>query len=104
MNKEEDRIKEYIFQAVQATKQENSGLIAELKKSVESIRDEQRKVAEDLKDYVKDDQEWKDSVTPSIDIMKKLQNTSSVLNWVVKTIILMGSLIGAVILIYKWLK
>lgn len=104
MNKEEDRIKDYIFQAVQATKQENSGLIAELKKSVESIRDEQRKVAEDLKDYVKDDQEWKDSVTPSIDIMKKLQNTSSVLNWVVKTIILMGSLIGAVVLIYKWLK
>lgn len=111
MNKEEDRIKEYIFQAVQATKQENSGLIAELKKSVESIREEQKKVAEELKDYVRldtvwkeADKEWKDNATPSINIMKKIQGSSSVIRWVVQTIILLGILVGTVTGLIKLFK
>lgn len=108
MHKEEDRIKDYIFQAVQATKQENSGLIAELKKSVESIREEQKKVAEELKDYVKldtiwkeADKEWKEKAKPVLQMGENVQGFGKVSLYVVGFI---ASVTGAVVMIINIIK
>lgn len=112
MTKEQlQQIEDFIFKAVQSTKKENSDLISELRRSVDGIRTEQRKVAEDLKDYVNTDiawkeadKEWKDMATPSIEIMKKIQNSSSVIRWVAQTIILLGALVGGIAFLISKLK
>ena len=54
--------------------------------------------------YVKEDKEWKESVTPSIEIMKKTINFSDGAIWFMKLVGLLAVVIGAVYGFIKYLK
>ncbi len=55
-----------------------------------------------LDNYIKEDNIWKDNVTPSIEIMKKMQGFGSVGGWVLKTVILIGSAVTAIYAFFKF--
>ena len=112
----EDEIKHFedlLIKAVQAGKQETSGLVDmimhKLEKGIEESinRNVNGKIiglTTKVDDYIKSDNEWKKDVTPSIEIMKKIRGSSSVIRWVVQTIILLGVLVGTIIGIGKLFK
>ena len=50
-----------------------------------------------LDTYIREDNQWKDSVNPSIETMRKIQNFSSVTRWIVQSILLVGAVVGAVL-------
>lgn len=54
--------------------------------------------------YVKEDREWKESVTPSIEVMKKTINFSEGAIWFMKLVGLFAVAIGAVYGFIKYLK
>lgn len=57
----------------------------------------------ELRDYIKDDNawkktsdEWKDAVTPSIEIMKKMEGFTTTGGWILKSIALVGAAATAI--------
>lgn len=67
----------------------------------ETVNGKIDKINTKLDTYMREDNEWKDSVTPSIEIMKKMQGFASVGGYVLKTIILIGAVATA---IYTFIK
>lgn len=57
-----------------------------------------------IEEYIKGDIEWKKSVTPSIEVMKSMQSFTSISAWLLKTIILIGTAIGAVYGLWMFIK
>lgn len=114
MNEDEKKhFEELIFKAVQSGKKETSDLVDMIMHKLENGIEESinRNVNGKIKvltqrfdDYVVSDNEWKDGVTPSIDIMKKVKASSSVIRWVVQTVILLGILIGTITGLIKLFK
>lgn len=49
-----------------------------------------------FEEHIKDDKEWKDSVMPSIEIMKKMQGFSDVGIFIFKWILLLGG-VGSIV-------
>jgi hypothetical protein len=58
----------------------------------------------DFKEYVTADMEWKKSVTPSIEIMKNIENFSKGTIWLLKAVIVVGGAFGVVYGFIKYLK
>ena len=57
-----------------------------------------------IEEYIKGDIEWKKNVTPSIEVMKSMQNFTSTGAYLLKTIILVGGAIGAVYGLWMFIK
>jgi len=64
-----------------------------------------------IEDYIRQDiadkeeaKQWRKDVTPSIEVMKSLQSWTSTTAWLLKTIILLGSAIGAVYGLWIFIK
>ena len=53
--------------------------------------------------YIKEDDEWKSSVTPSIETMKELQGFASIGKATLKVLVLVGSITTAIIVVYKFI-
>ena len=85
--KEKEEFKEFIIQAVQATKRENSGLINDLKNNVISIH-------EKFDSFRKEDKEWKSDAKPIIDMGKNLRGFSKVILYI---LYLVGAVFGLLI-------
>lgn len=110
---EKAHFEDLIVKAVQSGKKETSDLVDMIMHKLENGIEESinRNVNGKIKvltqrfdDYVISDNEWKDGVTPSIEIMKKIQGSSSVIRYVVQTIILFGVLVGTFIGLGKLFK
>lgn len=56
-----------------------------------------------LDTYIEQDNVWKDSITPSIEIMKKLQGFTSVGGFVLKSILLIGGVSTAIWTFFKFI-
>jgi hypothetical protein len=76
-------------------------------KLTESVKEQQ----EDFKDHkvvvynhFEEDKQWKADVTPSVAVMKSMQSWASVSAYVLKTIILVGGVIGSIYAAIKWLR
>ena len=54
--------------------------------------------------YIKDDNTWKESVTPSIEIMKSIQSFSKSSIFLMKTIILIGAMLTAIWGVIEFVK
>ena len=109
----EQAIKEAHLVGLQSGKRENSDLVDMIMHKMETKIEESinknvngkiKGLSERFDDYVITDNQWKDSVSPSIDIMKKIQNSSSVIRYVVQTVILLGVLVGTIIGLIKLFK
>lgn len=72
MDKEE--LKEYIFMAVQATKQENSGLIEHINKKIETVSDQLNVKMDTLNGEIK---QMKDDIAELKEDVKPLENTQA---------------------------
>lgn len=57
-----------------------------------------------LDEYIKDDNEWKAGVTPSIETMKKTQNFAEGLLFLLKFIGVLGAAVGIIYAAIKYLK
>ncbi len=88
--------------------EESRALSEERHKSYKKNDAEHSKALGDLQrtieDYIKQDIEWKKSVTPSIEVMRSMQSWSSTTAYLLKTIILLGSAIGAVYGLWVFIK
>jgi phage-related protein len=57
-----------------------------------------------LDEYIKDDNEWKQGVTPSIETMKKTQNFAEGLLFILKFVGILGGAVGVIWAAIKYLK
>lgn len=60
-------------------------------------------IREDM-EWKKNDMEWKKSVTPSIEIMKKIEGFSDTSTFLMKSIVLIGAVATAIYGLITWLK
>lgn len=109
----DEKIKDYLFQAVQSGKAENSGLVDEMFKRIDArigeavekhVNGKIRGLTLKLDNYIASDDSWKEEVKPSIDVMKSIQVTTSVSIWVLKAIIVIGGAFGIIYSFFKWIK
>lgn len=59
-------------------------------------------LTERITKHFDDDKEWKASVTPSIEVMKSMQNFFSIGAWILKGIILIGAVGSIFVGVYHW--
>lgn len=57
-----------------------------------------------FEDYVKDDKEWKENVTPSIEMMKKMSNWSDGTIFLLKFLGAVGTAVGIIWAFIKYIK
>lgn len=106
---DEQKIKEYLVLAVQSGKKETSDLVATIMHKMESRIDSavdrgiEKNVNGKIKDlttkvdaYILSDNEWKLNVTPSIEIMKRMQGFASTGGWILKGVVLLGAATTAI--------
>lgn len=107
---EQKHFEDLIVKAVQSGKQETSGLVDMIMHKLESgiedsinknVNGKIKSLSEKVDNYIKTDNDWKDEVRPSLDVMEKMRVGSSILNWVAKTVILLAAVVGAIIGIKK---
>lgn len=103
-------IKDTVYSATQSTKQENSGLIGhlerimkeEIKQGIEiNVNGKINNLTTMVENHIEKDTEWKSNVTPSIEIMKKMQGFTSVSGTIFKAVVLIASVTGS---IYAFIK
>lgn len=110
-------IKETVSHAKNSLLDENSNLVdmivhkmeGHIEKSVataieKNVNGKIRGIDQKIDDYIKGDLKWKDSVTPSIDTMKMLSNTSTGVSWILKSVIILGGAVGVVYGLLTWLR
>lgn len=107
-----DVIKETVYLAQNSTKQENSGLITHLQKIMQqeiavgiekNVNGKIRNIDKKIDDYISEDNKWKESVTPSIETMKRISNTSDGVIWLAKLIVLLGAVGTALYAFYQFI-
>jgi len=110
---EKEYFQELIVKAVQSGKQETSGLVSDIQHKIttavaeqvkETVNGKIDKINHKIDEYIIADNKWKESVTPSIDAMKKIQDFSSVSSWIFKGIMLLGGACGVLYGFYNFLK
>lgn len=57
-----------------------------------------------LDTYIKEDNDWKENVMPSIEIMKQMQGFSSTAIWIMKTIAVISTAVAAVWTFINYIK
>lgn len=104
-------IKEAHALGLQSGKQETSNLVADIKKEITKIAQEQIEHKELIVNYIKKDttdkdemKEWQENATPAINILKKLMSFGSVGGWLLQSLILLGAGVGVIYALVKWLK
>jgi hypothetical protein len=111
---EEQKIKEYIFQAVQSGKQETSGLVDMVIHKMENRLDisvdkavakytngKLDKLENKIDNYIKGDNEWKEKYGPYLESIVGISVGGKIL---VRFILGIASVGGAILLIYRWFK
>lgn len=63
-----------------------------------------RRLDQKMDDYIKSDNEWKQSVTPSIETMKRVEGFGSTGLYLLKAIIALGAAGTVVLTIINWLR
>lgn len=101
MNQQDrDHFDEIILRAVQATKQENSGLILSIKRDLDNL-----KVSTD-EFHIKNDDRWKENeqrwieALPVIQMGKNIAGFSIVMKWVLAAMVAIGSIYGG----FEWFQ
>ena len=109
----EDQIKhfeEIIFKAVQSGKQETSGLVemvihkieSAIEKAVEKhVNGKIRALDYKIDEYIKHDLEWKEEITPQIQLVKDTQGFGKVSLYFLGFVSAIG---GVILLVYNLLK
>lgn len=82
-----------IVKAVQAGKQETSGLVADIKTKFHLLDDK-------IDNYIKEDKEWKEEAQPVIDMGKNIAGFSKI----TKMIIGIGAVIGSIYGLVTWIN
>lgn len=110
----EDKIKEYIFQAVQSGKQETSGLVDLVIHKMETKLDSSidkavakytngklDKMNEKIDEYIRSDNEWKVKYSPYLEGIVLGVGGGKIL---IRVILGLATVGGAILAIYKWFK
>lgn len=108
----EDKIKEYIFQAVQSGKQETSGLVDLIIHKMEKKLDETiavsieknvngkiKKIDEKIEAYILSDNEWKSKYSPYLEGIVGVSVGGKIM---IRFIIGIATVGGAILAIRKW--
>ena len=99
-----------LIKAVQAGKQETSGLVEMIMHKLETkieesinnnINDKIKNIDDKIDAYIKSDLEWKESVTPSIETMKELRSFGRVSGYIGRAVLLLGAVASAIYAGYK---
>ena len=111
---DEQKIKEYIFQAVQSGKQETSGLVdliihkmeskldAGIQKGIEThVNGKIKTLDKKIDDYIKSDNDWKSKYSPYLEGIVGVSVGGKI---VMRFILGVAAVGGAILAIYKWFK
>lgn len=99
----DQKIKEYLFQAVQSGKSETSGIVALILSKIEThietsinknVNGKIINLADEFKDYVKGDMEWKSEYQPYIKGLANVSGGAKILVWVAVSV---SAVIGAIV-------
>ena len=91
----------------------NDKQFAELKESIDqqlksgievNVNGKIRSLSEKIDTYIKQDEEWKEGVTPSIEMMKHISNFSDTTIWILKTFLLVASACGAFYAFFRFIR
>jgi hypothetical protein len=102
-----------LVKAVQSGKKETSDLVDDILHKIEPIIKDSiqtnvngkiDKINQKMDDYIISDLKWKDSVKPSIEIMRTLTDTTVGVSWLLKSVIILGSAVGVIYGLITWLK
>lgn len=102
---DKEHFEDILVKAVQSTKQENSGLVDMIMHKLESKIEESinknvngkiNALHTKIDTYITGDLAWKESVTPSIEVMKNLMSFGSVSGYIGRTILLIGGIVSAI--------
>ena len=94
---EKQYFEDLLIKAIQATKSENSGLIGDLKKEIQSVHDK-------FDTFTKEDHEWKEDAKPIIDMGKNLKGFGKVLMYIIYVIAALGGVILTLRTVFKDVK
>jgi hypothetical protein len=110
----EEKIKEFIFQAVQSGKQETSGLVdliihkmeskldVGIQKGIEThVNGKIKNIDRKIDDYIKSDNEWKSKYSPYLEGIVGVSVGGKIL---IKLVLGIAAVGGAILVIYHWFK
>lgn len=110
---EREHFEGIIVKAVQSGKQETSGLVDMIMHKLEggietsinkNVNGKLDKMNTKIDDYIKSDLLWKDTIMPSIEIMRKMEGFYTVGSAILKTLVILGGAGGVIFAVIQYLK
>lgn len=100
----DEHSKEHNAQVAQTIQTTVNGKIDGIKGDLNALSFKVTTHMADFATYKKEDEEFKVTLDPIIDFYKNLSGTNTVVLWLLKTLVLVGSAIGAIVYIKNYWK